>query len=98
MQPDTKEIFETFQQFVRTTLDNYERQFYAITSEHSNNNLFRLYWKPFFDELITESNRLYGLHMKQVENPREYSKVLQKIAEQGLIDFKKLTKTFVSGE
>ena len=97
MQPDTAEIFESFRQFVNTTLARYKNQFRTNTPQQSH-NLFQAFWKPFFDELLTECNRLYQSHKENMENPRPFARELQRIAEQGLVNFKGLTQSFAFKE
>lgn len=91
---DHGEIYNNYRVFVNHILENYKHDFRNITSQHLLENLFEEFWKPFFDELLTELNRIYKLHRETMRNPTPFGNQLQKIAEQGLIDFKALTERY----
>jgi hypothetical protein len=67
---------------------------FSATSNKCWSLVFQQFWKPFFDELITESNNLYNLYSETMTNPQPFARELQRIAKQGLKHFKQVTDSY----
>jgi hypothetical protein len=96
MLPSTKVICQNFELFVNNSIAKYELHFYDHSRNTPENTWFKAYWKPFFDELIKESGCLYHTYKDKVAHPQEFARELQEIAEQGLINFERMTVRFTN--
>lgn len=77
-----------YQLFVNGVLKKYKVRISKLKYLPDGETYFEIYWKMFFDEILIKLNELCGENRTRFEDWKIVRAELQKIAEEGLNEFK----------
>jgi hypothetical protein len=76
---------------VSATLEQYRRDFEKGAARESGKYLFARFWKLFFNDLITEADKICDRQGRKVKNAEQLREDLHHIIETGVSEFYWLT-------